>query len=140
MALTEDEIARAEVAMNSRLSETPRAVRVRYDRRRSRVVLSLNNGLEVAFPPKLAEGLDVATADELSDVEITPTGLGLHWPKLDADLYVPALLSGLFGSRQWMAGELGRRGGGVSSPAKVAAARSNGRRGGRPKKMAATSP
>jgi hypothetical protein len=26
---------------------------------------------------------------------------GLHWPKLDADLYIPALMQGVFGSRRW---------------------------------------
>jgi len=39
------------------------------------------------------------------------TGLGLHWPKLDADVYVPALLQGVFGSKQWMAAQLGAVGG-----------------------------
>ena len=29
-----------------------------------------------------------------------PNGLGLHWPQLDADLYVPALIEGAFGSRR----------------------------------------
>ncbi|MER8672015.1 DUF2442 domain-containing protein [Mesorhizobium sp. M1156] len=33
---------------------------------------------------------------------ISPTGLGLHWPQLDADVDVPALLQGVFGSKRWM--------------------------------------
>jgi hypothetical protein len=32
----------------------------------------------------------------------------LHWPKLDADLYAPALLQGIFGSRKWMTGHAAR--------------------------------
>jgi hypothetical protein len=59
--------------------------------------------------------------------------LGLHWPKLDTDLYVPALLQGVFGSKQWMAQQLGAQGGRSRTAAKVAAARANGRKGGRPK-------
>jgi len=31
-------------------------------------------------------------------------GLGLHWPALDADLYVPGILDGVFGYRTWTAG------------------------------------
>jgi hypothetical protein len=39
------------------MAASPRAVAARYDRRRSRIVLSLENGVELAFPPELAEGL-----------------------------------------------------------------------------------
>jgi hypothetical protein len=114
----------------------PRAIAARYDRRRNRVVLSLDNRVELAFPPDLAEGLDKASAADLAKIEITPTGLGLHWPNLDADLWLPALLNGVFGSPRWMAGLMGRKGGRARTDAKVAAARTNGRRGGRPRKEA----
>jgi Protein of unknown function (DUF2442) len=135
MALTEAEIRKAEEAMQSRMAAGPRAVEARYDRRRDRVVVSLDNGLELAFPPELAEGLSEASPADLAGIEITPTGLGLHWPKLDADLYLPGLLNGVFGSPRWMAGAMGRLGGKARSDAKVAAARANGRRGGRPRRM-----
>jgi len=49
---------------------------------------------------------------------------------------VPGLLQGTFGTRRWMAGELGAAGGKARSTAKVAAARENGRKGGRPRKAA----
>ena len=84
----------------------------------------------------MAEGLADAKPADLAVIEITPTGLGLHWPKLDADLYLPALLEGVFGSPRWMAGLLGKSGGLARTPAKVAAARANGRKGGRPRKRA----
>ncbi|MBR5949894.1 MAG: DUF2442 domain-containing protein [Actinomycetaceae bacterium] len=51
----------------------------------------------------LAEGLAGAAPGDLAEIEISPAGLGLHWPRLDADLYVPALLQGVFGSQAWMA-------------------------------------
>ena len=52
---------------------------------------------------------DGCTAFKTEKIEISPNGLGLHWPQLDADLYVPALIEGAFGSRRWMQhiGELG---------------------------------
>ncbi len=62
-------------------------------------------------------------------IEISPSGLGLHFSKLDADLYVPALLEGILGSRHWIAARLAKKGGSVRSAAKAGAARANGRQG-----------
>ena len=87
-----------------------------------------------SIPVRLAEGLENAAPADLVQIEVSPTGLGLHWPKLDADVYLPALLQGVLGSKQWMAARLGASGGQVRSAAKTAAARENGRKGGRPRK------
>lgn len=69
-------------------------------------------------------------------MEVEGNGYGLHWESLDADLTVPGLLAGIFGSTAWMR-ELGRRGGSAASEAKARAARENGRKGGRPRKKRA---
>lgn len=127
-------IQQAEQRMRERMESNPHAIAARYDRRVSRVMVSLSSGLELAFPPHLAEGLADAKPADLAVIEITPTGLGLDWSKLDADLYLPALLEGVFGSPRWMAGLLGKSGGLARTAAKVAAARGNGRKGGRPRK------
>lgn len=74
-----------------------------------------------------------ARATDLRTIEIKAAGLGLHWPKLDADLYVLTLVKGILGNRQWMA-QIGASGGRVASTAKAAAARNNGKLGGGPKK------
>jgi hypothetical protein len=132
-----DEFAAATRRASKRRATEPTAVAARYDRRRGRVVVSLNNGLELAFPPHIAQGLDKATAAELGDIEISPSGFGVHFPRLDAHLYLPALLQGEFGSKRWMAAQLGAAGGKARSAAKTAAARANGQRGGRPRKVAA---
>lgn len=137
MAVTERNMREAEKRMRERMSSTPRAVSARYDRQAARIVVVLGTGLELAFPPELAEGLDKADAANLSEIEISPTGLGLHWPRLDADLYLPGLLEGVFGSPRWMASAMGRVGGQATTPAKAAAARANGKRGGRPRRTAA---
>src|SRR4051812_31181341 len=135
MAITEREFEQAEKRMAS-LREAGHAVSARYDRRTARVVVNLNTGVQLAFPVRLAEGLAGASPTDLAEIEISPTGLGLHWPKLDADVYVPALLQGVFGSKSWMAAQLGASGGKVRSRAKAAASRENGRKGGRPHKTA----
>ncbi len=127
-----DEEYEAAEARMTELRNEGHAVAARYDQDRGCVVVTLNTGLELVFPTDAAEGLAGAQTDELSDIEITGAGLGLHWPQLDADLYVPALLQGVFASKRSMAAELGAVGGRVSTPAKVAAARANGRKGGRP--------
>ena len=115
----------------------PRAVRARYDRRRGRILLHFSTGLDVSFSPRDAQGLEKAGAAQLEQIEISPSGYGIHFPKIDADLYLPAVLLGFLGSRNWIAGRLGALGGKSRSAAKVAAARRNGRRGGRPRKIAA---
>jgi len=136
MTLSDADVRRAEKRMQAQLQAQPHATAARYDRRDAKVVVSLSNGLELGVPVRLAQGLSGASASELADIEISPTGLGLHWPRLDADLYLPALIEGIFGTHRWMARLLGKRGGEVTSAAKKAAARANGRRGGRPRKEA----
>ena len=69
-------------------------------------------------------------------MEVDGLGFNLHWPALDVDLYVPALVAGIFGTQAWMTRQLARAAGQATSPAKAAAARSNGAKGGRPRKAA----
>lgn len=132
MAVNEQEFAQAQKRGRAR-RKTGYAVSVHYDPRASRIVVGLNTGLELTFPPSLTEGLAGASSEELADVEISPSGLGLHWPKLDADVYIPALLQGIFGSRRWMAAQLGAVGGRAHSETKTASSRANGGKGGRPR-------
>nr|WP_297461168.1 DUF2442 domain-containing protein [uncultured Halomonas sp.] len=136
MAITDNVIQQAEARMAAERDHA-HATTARYDRRAKRVIIRLHSGLELAIPPHLVEGLADATPETLSEIEISPSGLGLHWPQLDADLYVPALLEGQFGSKQWMARQLGIAGGRSRSQAKRNAARSNGAKGGRPRKVQA---
>ncbi len=109
----------------------PRAKAARFDRQLGRVVVDLTNGCVFAFPPRLAQGLEDASDDELEKLEILGAGYGLHWEALDVDLSVPGLLAGIFGTKAYMA----RRAGQAKSPAKAAAARANGAKGGRPRKV-----
>jgi Protein of unknown function (DUF2442) len=114
----------------------PKAIAARYDRATGRIVIHLRSGLDVSFSPHDAQGLENAKPAQLDEIEISPSGLGIYFPKLDADLYLPSLLEGFLGSRRWMASRLGRVGGKSRSRAKRAAAKANGRMGGRPKKAA----
>lgn len=62
-----------------------------------------------------------------------PGAESIYWECLDVGFSVPNLIAGSFGTKAWMR-ELGRAGGRVRSPAKTAAVRENGKKGGRPRK------
>lgn len=130
--LTDAQIDAALERGNAARLREPRAAAARYDRRLDRVVVELTNGCTFAFPPRLAQGLENATEDQLAAIEILGAGYGLHWDALDADLSIPGLLAGLFGTKAYMARQAGQ----AISPAKAAAARANGAKGGRPRKAA----
>lgn len=134
MAITEAEFEGANRRGASKKSSFPAVVSVRYDRRVARIVIALSSGLELAFSPKHAQGLETATQDDLSEIEVTPSGLGLHFPRIDADLDIPLLLEGFLGSKRWMAAQIGKMGGSATTTAKQEASRKNGKLGGRPRK------
>ena len=127
-------MAAAERRGRQSLADEPRAKDARYDRARGRVVVNLTNGCSFAFPARLAQGLEDATDAELAAVEILGAGYGLHWEKLDADLSVPGLLAGLFGTKAYMDRLRAARAGRATSARKARAARRNGAKGGRPRK------
>ncbi len=96
-------IAKATEAAAIANAKEPRAESAYYDLSSDRIVINLKSGATYSFPPKIAQGLTGASPKDLAEVEVTPSGDGLHWEKLDADFSVPALLAGLFGTDAWMA-------------------------------------
>ena len=116
------------------LAGEPRAAAARYDPATGRIVVDLTNGCTFAFPARRVEELAAASETEIAGVELAGGGLALHWPSRDADLSLRGLMAGVFGTRGWMS-ELARHAGRATSPAKVAAARANGAKGGRPRKV-----
>lgn len=137
---TEEELRKQFKEATKRAQEAdrkePRAANAYYDDITNRVVINLVTGVIVSFPPSLLQGLEDASPTDLAKVEVSPHGTSLHWEKIGADFSVPGLIAGVFGSRVWMA-HLGRRGGRATSDAKTAAARANGQKGGRPRKVLA---
>lgn len=112
------------------------AASVRYEPNRNRVHVELVSGSAIAVPVRLLQGLEGAKPAQLRRVTITGRGFGLHWAELDVDVSVPDLIAGSLGTRAWMRA-LAKRGGSRTSGVKAAAARENGKRGGRPRKQVA---
>lgn len=110
-----------------------RATSAMYDRRSGRVMLELTSGFTFGFPAKAIPALADATPDQLASVTVSPGGSGLHWEELDADLSVAGLLLSAVNRTEKLS-ELARVAGQSRSPAKAAAARANGAKGGRPRK------
>jgi|SRR4051812_35642586 hypothetical protein len=134
--MAQRELDQANLRAAERRKSTPRATSAVFDKRQGKVVVELSSGLTISFRPATAQGLEKARPADLSEIDITPSGFGLHFPKIDADLYIPALLEGFFGSKKWSAARLGASGGLAKTKAKADASRANGLLGGRPRKRA----
>ena len=141
-----------------------RAVAAHYDETSGNLIVTLRGGMTLLIPVHLLQGVAGADPDFIKEVSLRPRGAGLHWEKLDADFSLQGLVAGSFGTAQWMeqlrgkglldqasearldavaqlsgfAAQMGRKGGSRRTPAKASAARENGRRGGRPRKLVTT--
>jgi hypothetical protein len=131
MAITA-EVFEAATRRGQKVEDEYAATRAYHDKRSGKVVVELESGWEIGFPPGAVQGLEGAKDNDLDRLELTPSRLGLHFPTLDVDLSIPALFHKQTGSKQWMAQQLGKAGGSVTSHKKASAARENGKRGGRP--------
>lgn len=112
----------------------PRARAAWYDERRGRIVVELKSGAAFAIPVDHLDELDGADGAILAEVEPVSGGEGLAWNALDVHISVPGILATMLGPELVRA--FARRGGSATSERKAAAARENGRKGGRPRKRA----
>ncbi len=131
--VTDAELDRAKLRWEAERAERPIPASVRFDGPSERVIVEFTNGASFMFPARSLQGLEAATPAELAEVELLGE-TGLHWESLDTDYTIVGLMNGIFGTKAFM--EAQRRGGQSRSPAKIAASRTNGSKGGRPKKSA----
>ena len=108
-------------------------VEARYNARRDTLELTFRGGGSMVIPRNLVPGLGRAAATAVGTPVVSPAGDGLRWRALDLDVYVPGLVTRAFGT-QLFAAATGRQGGRRRTKAKVAAAKLNGAKGGRPRK------
>jgi Protein of unknown function (DUF2442) len=81
----------------------PRAIAAYYESSERTITVRLRSGASFSFPVDIVQGLAGAEAQDLTQVEITPMGDGLHWETLDTDFTIVGLLAGRFGTKKWMA-------------------------------------
>jgi hypothetical protein len=112
-----EQIAKAKEAWKQAEATEPRAESVSYNQSEDLITIKLKNGAIFCFPPKLAQGLEGASPEQLADVWLPPSGSSVHWESLDVDFGIPELVAGIFGTKSWMA-ELGRKGGQAISSSK----------------------
>lgn len=67
-----------------------------------KLTVELYCGIHISVHISLVQGIHQAASSQLLEIEISPSGLGLHFPKLDADISIAKLLEGVMGSPIWM--------------------------------------
>jgi hypothetical protein len=132
----QNEIDKAIEAGKQQQKKEVLAVSVKYDPTPGHdyLTLHLNNGHRHLIPREDVQGLEGASLEAIRNVKVMGGGTALHWPQLDLDLYVPALLHNKYGNMKWMQ-QLGRKGGLAKTELKRKAAQANGAKGGRPHKV-----
>lgn len=138
MAISDNQFQNAKRRAKERAARVPHAVAVRFEPRQRLLMIELASRATLCIHDADLQGIAGADVRDLQNVELLGDGYAIHFPSLDQDFYLPALLEGFLGTKQWMA-ELGRKGGQAKSTAKKAAAQANGRKGGRPRKTPANS-
>jgi hypothetical protein len=100
------------------------------------MTLPLRSGVVVIVSTSNISGLkDIHDDVRIANVVVEGRGRALHWPDLDIDLSVPLLLAEALPIRSTVSNA--RRAGSAKSPAKAAAVRENGKKGGQPRKRPA---
>jgi len=143
---TSDAEIDAAIKRGKRFPKSVDAIAAAYLSPADQIAVSFENGIEIRFPRLQLDGLENATDAQLSDIEID-AGRLLVWTKIadgatgDAVVahYIPDLMDKFAPSGRVMS-EIGRLGGSKTSPAKAAAVRANGKKGGRPRTRALPSP
>ena len=80
----------------------PRAIAAYYEPNERIITVRLRSGASFSFPVDIVQGLASAETQDLTQVEVTPMGDGLHWETLDTDFTIAGLLAGRFGTKKWM--------------------------------------
>lgn len=134
--ITERQYAAALARGRARLERELVAAAVRYDAGQDALAITLASGLVVGVPRRQVAALVGLAPDMLASMALSPAGTGIDIDGADVSLSVDGLIRPLLPDaviRRWAA----RLSGAARSPAKAAAARRNGRKGGRPRKKRA---
>jgi hypothetical protein len=133
VAISNEQIA---AARKAGAAVGPVVTAARYRRASGKLEIEYANGVTLSVPVAIIQELRLAgeaSAADLAKIEVWGAGHDLYFPRLEVFVHAPSLLQGVFGTKAWMR-ELARGMGSATSPEKAAAARENGKKGGRPRK------
>jgi hypothetical protein len=130
-AALDAQIAKAKHAQRTLRSHGRVAESARYDPKSRRIDVTMTGGALFGIPVDRIRELKGASDDLLAKVSVDELGSGLRWDQLDVDVSVPGLIGEVFPAV--IASAFAALGGRSMSEAKVAAARANGMKGGRPR-------
>jgi Protein of unknown function (DUF2442) len=102
-AALDAQIAKAQQAGEIAEDTEPRARAIAYDALQDAIVIYLKTDVFIGIPRNFLQGLENATPEDLQDFWLTSNGDAVHWEKLNASFSIPGLVTGAFGTRQWMA-------------------------------------
>ena len=116
-------------------AQDPSAViSARYEPASDAIRLTFRSGASMMIPRRIITGLARRPLSALRSISVSPAGDAVSWRALDVDVFVPGLVERAFGTRLFAAAT-GQRGGVRRTKAKAAAAKLNGAKGGRPRRM-----
>jgi len=116
--------------------EKPHAVEARFVGRSWTLEVSFSNGSRIAIDARLSPFLRGKSLASLQKPYVTVGGDGIIFEKVDVALNLPILLAP-FVPLEIARSRVASESGGVMSEKKAQAARANGAKGGRPRKVAA---
>lgn len=119
-----------------RKRKNPYAQAVHFNAQTRAYFIRLTTGVGFEMPADAIAELAGASMAQLAKVERFGEGEGLHWDGLDVDISIATLLNRAFGDT--IRSLAARKAASTTSNARAKAARENGKKGGRPRKKAAS--
>ncbi|MBI6546002.1 MAG: DUF2442 domain-containing protein [Cyanobacteria bacterium NC_groundwater_1444_Ag_S-0.65um_54_12] len=134
---TEADLVRGKEAGERAKREYPTAIDVTFMKASGLLVLTLATGVSISIPLSFIEELRDLEPEMLDELEIDLGGKGVVLESTDVHISVEGLVLDALGAPGWkkaIRAHLLREVAGIRSERKAAAARENGKKGGRPKK------
>lgn len=133
--ITDAELREAVKSARTRERTATKIKSAHYDRREDAIVAKLSTGAVLIVPRKRVLGFAAAPPRSLVDLAITPGGEGLWCDSIDDGVLLEQML--VLAAGETTLGTIGARiNAAKKSPARAAASRANGMKGGRPRKSA----